>query len=77
MADAVSAQQEPVFGGLPVVLTVGDVTAEVGRLTLDAGETVQDVLPLLLRATADAIERVPVDERPRRWFNESTTRGFN
>ncbi|GGW68003.1 hypothetical protein [Streptomyces griseoloalbus] len=48
---------------LPVTLTVGDVTTEVGTLTLDPGETVQGALAELFRAAADALDRVPNDDQ--------------
>ncbi|MFH8530470.1 hypothetical protein ACH4GE_18870 [Streptomyces tendae] len=41
---------------LPVTLTVGDYTSQVGTLTLDPGETVQSRLAELFRAAADALD---------------------
>ncbi|MFF4751818.1 hypothetical protein [Streptomyces sp. NPDC001270] len=47
---------------LPISLTVGDYTAEVGQLTLEPGETVHGALSDLLRAAADALDHVPNEE---------------
>lgn len=47
---------------LPVTITVGGYTADVGTLTLDPGETVRDALADLFRAAADSLDRVPAEE---------------
>lgn len=57
---AVTVNMPPV--ALSVTLTVGDVTTEVGTLTLDPGETVRGALAALFREAADAFDRVPDEE---------------
>nr|WTB07405.1 hypothetical protein OG546_26210 [Streptomyces antimycoticus] len=47
---------------LPVSLTVGDHTAEVGELQLEPGKTVQGALADLFRDAADALDRIPNEE---------------
>ncbi|MFJ8146967.1 hypothetical protein ACIQ6R_18095 [Streptomyces sp. NPDC096048] len=47
---------------LPVALTVGGHTSQVGTLTLDPGETVQANLAELFRAAADALDRADDQE---------------
>ncbi|MFF8095696.1 hypothetical protein [Streptomyces sp. NPDC016675] len=47
---------------LPVTLTVGNYTSQVGTLTLDPGETVQANLAELFRAAADALDRADDQE---------------
>ncbi|MFE7782048.1 hypothetical protein [Streptomyces nigrescens] len=42
---------------LPVHLTVGDHTAEVGELELEPGEDVRTALADLFRAAADAFDQ--------------------
>jgi hypothetical protein len=46
---------------MPVQLTVGDHTVEIGRLTLAAGEQAGPSLAALFRKVADAFE-APVEE---------------
>lgn len=44
---------------LPVRLTVGDHTAEVGELHLEPGVSIPSALADLFRAAAEAFDRVP------------------
>ncbi|WP_405204409.1 hypothetical protein OG795_15385 [[Kitasatospora] papulosa] len=42
---------------LPVRLTVGDHTTDVGELTLEPGERIAPALAVLFRDAADALDR--------------------
>jgi hypothetical protein len=44
---------------LPVYLTAGEHTAEVGELTLTPGEPIRPALAALFRAAAEAFEADP------------------
>mgnify|MGYP001501607612 CR=1 FL=1 len=47
---------------LPVSVTVGDHTAEVGEIELEPGESVAPALADLFRAAADAVDRAALEE---------------